>query len=114
MTCIFYRVLYNYLMKTKEYHPSESEIQKQILDYLKWRGIFHWRNNVGRKHNLQFGLKGSADIMGVTKNGIFFAIEVKDWKGKPTPEQKAFEKKVNNNNAVYVLARDVYRVKDIL
>ena len=45
---------------------TEQEIQKQILNYLEAIGIFHWRNNVGRKKNLHFGLKGSADILGIT------------------------------------------------
>lgn len=99
---------------TKELHASEREIQDVILKYLKWKGYFCWRNNVGRKHNLQFGLKGSADIMGITKNGIFFAVEVKDWKGKQSPEQKVFAKRVEDNNAVYILARDMDDIKDIL
>lgn len=102
------------MKKQNIYHASESEIQQQILNYLKNKGIFHWRNNVGRKHNLQFGLKGSADIMGMTHNGIFFAIEVKDWKGKQSPEQKHFEQRVNDNNAIYILARDIDYIKDII
>ena len=43
--------------KIKE--KSEREIQTEILEYLLKSGIFVWRNNVGRKHNLYFGLKGS-------------------------------------------------------
>jgi len=102
------------MKKEKQYHPTEHEIQEQIINYLKYKGIFFWRNNVGRKHNLHFGLKGSADLLGLTPNGIFFAIEVKDWKGKLSVEQKEFEKKINKNNGIYILARDVDYIKDIL
>lgn len=100
--------------KEKIYHPSEREIQKQIIDYLKSKQIFHWRNNVGRKHNLQFGLKGSGDIMGVTSNGIFFSIECKDYKGKMSLDQIMFERRVNQNNGIYILATSLDNVSDIL
>lgn len=102
------------MKKPKVIYPSEAEIQKQIIDYLNFKGYFFWRNNVGRKHNLFFGLKGSADLEGITHNGIFFAIEVKDHKGKQTADQKMFEDKVNANNGIYVLARDVEHIVDIL
>ena len=100
--------------KKKEFHYPEHEIQDQIIRYLKKKQYFFWRNNVGRKHNLQFGLKGSADILGTTQQGIFFAIEVKDHKGKQSPEQKRFEEKVNANNAIYILARDLITVTEVL
>jgi len=93
---------------------SEREIQQQIISYLRYKDYYFWRNNVGRKKNLQFGLKGSADLIGLTKNGIFFAVEVKDDKGKMSSSQKTFEKNVNANNGIYILARSVEDVAEIL
>lgn len=84
---------------------KESEIQKQILDYLESKDIFCWRNNVGRKHNLQFGKKGSGDITGLLKNGKRLEIEVKDEKGKQSEEQKNFQQMIKNNKGLYILAR---------
>src|SRR5438876_1170141 len=46
---------------------KESDIQRQILDYLALRRIFHYRNNSGafvdsKKHFYRFGALGSPDI----------------------------------------------------
>ena len=97
-------------MKKKKLKPpelSEHEIQQQILCYLEAKGIYHWRNNVGRKHNLYFGKKGSADITGILKNGIRLEIEVKDRDGKQSEEQIEFERMIKKNNGIYILARSV-------
>ena len=97
-------------MKNKKPKPlqlSESEIQAQIVQYLTAKGLYFWRNNVGRKHNLYFGKKGSADITGILKNGIRLEIEVKDHKGKQSPEQQEFQRMIEKNNGLYILARDV-------
>ena len=93
---------------------QEHEIQTQIIKYLKAKGYFFWRNNVGKKKNMHFGLKGSADLEGVTPNGIFFAIEVKDHRGLLSVEQLMFSQKVENNNAIYILARCLEHVSMIL
>jgi hypothetical protein len=47
---------------------KESEVQKQILDYLALKGIFHYRNNSGafvdaQKHFYRFGALGSPKWM---------------------------------------------------
>ena len=102
------------MKKQPTYHQSEHEVQDQIIQYLRIKQIFHWRNNVGRKHNLYFGLKGSGDILGITPNGIFFSIEVKDYKGQQSKEQERFQKDVEDNNGIYILARDIEDVVDIL
>jgi hypothetical protein len=60
---------------------KESETQKQILDYLALKRIFHYRNNSGafvdsQKHFYRFGALGSPDIICVIK-GQYVGIEVK-------------------------------------
>ena len=93
---------------------SEHKIQQQIMELLSQAGIYCWRNNVGRKHNLYFGKKGSADITGLLKSGRRLEIEVKDYKGKQTPEQIEFQRMIEKNNGIYILARSVDDVVDKL
>lgn len=42
--------------KPKQNQLSEHEIQTQITELLTKVGIFHFRNNTGRKHNILFGI----------------------------------------------------------
>lgn len=101
---------------------KESAIQKQILDYLhlkgylafKHRNVGIFKQNTGKYIPLAYGEKGIADIIGCTKNGIFFAIEVKVPTKKPSPDQKKFLEKVFKNNAVSILAYSLDDVSEIL
>jgi hypothetical protein len=79
---------------------KESEIQKQILDYLTLKRIFHYRQNSGAfvfpetgTHKRRFfkaGVLGAPDIICVI-NGQYVGIEVKAPKGKMSDHQKAFQ-----------------------
>lgn len=86
---------------------TETEIQSQILDYLKLRRIFAWRNNTrvvrigGRL--VRFGAPGSPDIIGVV-NGRFLAIEVKKPGKSPTEEQERFMQELTMNGAIVIVA----------
>jgi hypothetical protein len=103
---------------------KESHIQKQILDYLSLRRIFHYRNNSGAfkseytKKNgekktgyVQYGAVGSPDIVCVFK-GQYVGIEVKgqDAKGKwgvQSADQKAFQDNLEAAGGKYILAMSV-------
>ena len=69
-----------------------------------------WPNNtgVGRSMNgervIRFGLKGSADIMGIYK-GFFLGIECKTGNATQTKQQKFFEAMVREQGGIYILAR---------
>lgn len=99
---------------TRIIYPTEHEIQKSILDYLAASRIFHYRNNTGafkseykgRKRFIQFGAKGSPDIIAVI-NGIYVGIEVKDHKGSQNVNQINFQKDLENAGGKYILARSV-------
>ncbi len=115
---------------------SEKDVQKQILDYLKIRGVFCWRNQTtgiydptARRFRKNSGMNGVADVLGVlpqdfcnhfeaghsyVKVGRFLAIEVKAAKGKQSLEQFAFQKAVEENGGLYILARSVDDVKSFL
>ena len=98
---------------------KESIIQKQIMaefGALPWLRI--WRNNTGaltdqRGQLITYGLKGSADILGlISPEGRFVAIEVKNERGKQSVSQAAFERMIKSMGGIYILARsvdDVYR-----
>lgn len=100
-------------LRTMQIRPKESEIQKAILQYLAYRNHFAWRNNTGamagqhkgKKWFMRFGLKGSADILGVQRGtGKMIAIEVKVPGGKPTAEQFVFLKGVENLGGIAFVA----------
>ena len=67
--------------------PTEQQITRQIIDAInKLPGIWAWRNNTGRKGDVQFGITGQADITGIV-NGKRLEIEVK----KPGQERTLSE-----------------------
>mgnify|MGYP001576709913 FL=1 len=71
-------------MKSVTLLLSEKDITRQIRDYLKALGIFHWKNHQGLG-----SAPGVSDILGIYK-GKPLAIEVKAPKGKLTEKQKIF------------------------
>ena len=98
---------------------NESEIQKQITDFLKLKGwIVFKHRNVGiykqstRKYiPLAFGEKGISDIIGCSPEGRFGAIEVKKKGGKPSPEQLEFLERVRQKGGIGILA---YSLDDVM
>jgi hypothetical protein len=71
---------------------KESDIQKQISDYLKLKGwiLFKHRNvgiykkATGKYIPLPYGEKGISDLIGCSPTGQFGAFEVKMKGGKPS------------------------------
>lgn len=93
---------------------SESDVMQSILLALGSRPDCRlWRNNTGRLLNpksgrwVAFGLKGSADILGILQGGRFLAIETKTPAGRLRPEQIAFRRMVEGLGGLYVVARSV-------
>lgn len=77
---------------------KEGNLSALIQMEASTRGHRLFRNHVGsftdpRSGNyIQCGVggKGGSDLIGITKDGRFIALEVKVGKGKPTPEQVKF------------------------
>jgi hypothetical protein len=90
---------------------SEGEIQKLILDWLKLRNIFHWRNNTGRRGKVSYGCKGSPDII-CLHQGRFVGIEVKGEKGELSKEQCDFRCRIEKAGGIYIMARDLVDIVD--
>jgi hypothetical protein len=86
---------------------AEHELQNLIIEYLQAKGIYCWRSNVGRKKNMHFGKKGSADITGITKDGRRLEVEVKDENGKQSEEQVKFQQAIDENKGIYILAKSL-------
>ena len=95
----------------------ESPIQKQILDYLKLTGIFHWRqNNMGVRRKGKWTkskntTKGVADIIAVYPFGQIVGIEVKSTDGVQSPDQKKFQAGLELTGGVYLLVRSLDDVR---
>lgn len=93
---------------------TEHEIQRSILDYLEFLGIFHYRNNSGAmpleskgvRRFLRFGTPGSPDIV-IVKGGIYIGVEVKTKTGKQNPNQIQFQKDLEAAGGQYWLVRSL-------
>ncbi len=90
---------------------SESVIVNHIIKWCFAHGLFAFRNNTGaykteRGNYIRYGAVGSPDIIAVQcKTGKFIGIEAKSATGKQSPEQKAFQQKLEQCGALYILAR---------
>lgn len=95
----------------------ENDIQKSLLEALWYNKIHAWRNNTGaykteRGGFVRFGTKGSGDIFAIQPiTGKFISIEVKQPKQYPSPEQKEWMQKVNDNGGIAFVARSIDDLK---
>jgi hypothetical protein len=100
---------------------SEHSIQIAIQEYLTLKGIYCWRNNSGalidrRGIPVRFGKVGSSDILGISHDGRFLAIEIKKPKGKykPTPAQLEFLEAIHKYGGLAGIATSIEDVDKIL
>ena len=98
-------------MKSKHHVGlREHEIQRQILEWLELKHIFHWRNNVGAMKTLRgfirFGTPGSPDIFALW-NGVLWGIEVKNEKGRLSILQATFGARLAAAGGNYLVARSL-------
>lgn len=97
--------------------PSETEIQSQIMAWLRDNGIWHRRVPVGAvKHagvRKRSSLKGMPDIMGIIpkSNGRVFFIEVKTEEGKLSQGQKDVIGELEEQGVLVIIAR---RLSDVI
>lgn len=99
----------------------ESEIQREICDYLAYKGLFFWRSNnipvFGRSNDgirrfrklPKYTPHGLPDII-VIKNGHFIGLEVKRENTKQTPEQVTMQYNIEDNGGYYYV---ITSTKDI-
>mgnify|MGYP001063544973 CR=1 FL=1 len=86
---------------------KESEIQRQIKEFLQWRGwlVIRMQQSMGSH-------KGIADLYCI-KGGRSVWVEVKTAKGKQSEHQKNFEAAIKSSGGEYVLARGVKDVENL-
>ena len=98
---------------------KESDIQRQIMDYLAAKGILAFRMNAGamklEKRFVRFGVPGMADVLACPElmcddgdhRPHFCWIEVKAENGQQGELQKSFQAQVESHGHQYVLARSI-------
>lgn len=101
---------------------SEADIQRAILDYLRLKKVFHYRNNSGAavipkadgSHRFfRFGAAGSPDIICVV-SGQYIGLEVKAPKAKLSETQQTFQDQLEKAGGKYFVVRSVEEVAAIL
>lgn len=91
--------------------PVEGKIVNECLIALSEAGCLAWRNNTGKLQDkrgrwVKFGLcVGGSDIIGITPDGRFLAIECKTERGKPRQQQLDFIAAVRRQGGVAGVAR---------
>lgn len=99
---------------------NETQLVRLCIAYLLLKDHFVWRNNTGvtrssytnkfgqqKDRMWRAGMKGSSDILGVTKDGKFLAVECKIGKNKTTPIQQEFLLSIKGRGGVAIVAYDV-------
>lgn len=93
---------------------KESDIQKQILEYLKAKGYLVWRNYVGpvlqgNKRFTKNPMAGLPDILGICRNrpGVLFGIEVKTEEGVLSEKQKNWILDLKSHGALVFVADNI-------
>jgi len=103
----------------------ETQIQRRIMLSLSEAGCTVWRNEtsgawlgkiihkagnqvtIANAHMMVFGLAvGGSDIVGISPNGKFLAVEVKTATGRATKEQLAFIEAVRAAGGIAGIARN--------
>jgi hypothetical protein len=94
---------------------GESKIRDACKDLLVQWGCFVWVNRTGMYSprpgvKIPYGKKGSSDIIGCTRTGIFIGVETKDTTDQTGP-QKDFQDSIEKRGGIYILA---YSVDDVI
>lgn len=98
-------------MEDEDSPVREAPIIRATQVALSKLGARVFRNNVGALQDkvgrwVQYGLcKGSCDLIGLSHNGRFIAIEIKAGNTATTDEQHAFIEMVNRMGGVAFIAR---------
>ena len=91
---------------------NHNELVRKVLLHLHTLGGRYWSNEVVTvKTDYGFrkiGLQGSADILGLTAQGQFVAVEVKTGKAVLGKNQIAFRDMIIKNGGLHFVAREDY------
>lgn len=101
---------------------AEKDIQRQILEYLQLRQLWHWRNNTGavavgprhRQRFIRFGSPGMPDITVRSPGGKVIWIEVKSAGKKLTTDQEAWRHNAIYHGDIFILAYTLDDVRKVI
>jgi len=98
---------------------NHTKLVKDILKEFGSTSIMRiWSNNTGaiktEERFIKFGLKGSADILGILFDGKFIAIEIKVGRDRQSKDQIKFENMIIRFGGIYILARSISDVEKTL
>lgn len=107
-------------MVQRSKQPSEKDIQKSILDFLRLKGIYCWKQHntgiyqVKTGSYIPSGKRGVADILGILPTGRFLAIEVKRPGGVLGDYQIEFLASIRNNGGLGVCVSSLDEVINLI
>lgn len=95
----------------------EKDIQKAILQYLKAKRIFHYRQNSGA-FKTENGFMRTASVNGLPdivaiKEGIYIGLEVKTQNGRQSDAQRGIQDEITKAGGFYFVVRSVEDVQMI-
>lgn len=104
---------------------SEQRLVNEIKSYLNGQGHFVWRNNSGvtrssytnkagirRDRAWRSGVRGASDVIGLSKDGRFIAIECKVGYNKPTDSQSEFLREVSERGGIAAVVYSLDELKE--
>lgn len=99
-------------------YRQHNELVNKVLLFLgeNYSGRF-WGNATGALetktgHFQRYGLKGSADILGISGDGLFVAIEVKTGEASLSPSQRDFKSMIDKFNGVHIVVYNEINIAD--
>ena len=100
---------------------AHTDLVKQILrEFGSREGIRLWVNNAGAARSstgqvVRFGVPGQADISGIlAPHGRRIEIEAKTGSGRQNKNQRKFQAMIEKHGGLYVLARSVGDVEEVI
>jgi hypothetical protein len=106
---------------------SEAYVQQQCLLTAPRFGVTLWRNNIGAAQDVsgrlvRYGLggNGGSDLIGMLRDGTFFAVECKreSWRGismtRREAEQRKFIELVRARGGVAGFVRSTYELENLI
>jgi hypothetical protein len=111
------------MAKKSKLKISEHDLQKTILQNLKWyKNIYVIRNNSfagkimrgnGSTGYIKNSQKGAPDII-LCKNGLWLGLEIKSEIGEQSKDQKRAEKDIERAGGHYFLIRSIDEFNKVL
>jgi Holliday junction resolvase len=87
----------------QNHYMKESDILKQVRDYLRWHGWYIYRN-----HQSLGSHKGLSDLTAI-RDGKTIWIEIKKPGGKPSDHQIKFAQEIESHGGIYLI---ITRIED--